>query len=165
MPGFIQAAEALGDRFADDPDLHLIIDGEVVRAQAVADEVYSFTIHSGSRAIWLASRSAIPAEVEVSSQDRRRLGVAIERIVLAEADLRIEIGYGHPNLLEGFHNDESGYRWTDGMARLPEELLRSFAADVTVEVHLIRPGLRYPLAAPVQAAGSARPRRSPRARR
>ncbi len=161
----LQRAEALGDRFADDPDLHLIIDGEVVRAQAVADEVYSFTIHSGSRAIWLASRSAIPAEVEVSSQDRRRLGVAIERIVLAEADLRIEIGYGHPNLLDGFHNDESGYRWTDGMARLPEELLRSFAADVTVEVHLIRPGLRYPLAAPVQAAGSARPRRSPRARR
>src|SRR5216684_4664074 len=53
----LQRAEALGDRFADDPDLHLIIDGEVVRAQAVADEVYSFTIHSGSRAIWLASRS------------------------------------------------------------------------------------------------------------
>ena len=158
-------AEALGDRLADDPDLRLIIDGEVVRPQAVGEEVYSFTIPAGSGAIWLASRSAIPAEVEVSSQDRRRLGVAIARIILAEADLRIEIGYGHPGLREGFHDSEGGYRWTDGMARLPEELLRPFAAEFTIGLHLIKPGFRYPIGTPAGEAAPARRRRSPRARR
>jgi hypothetical protein len=103
--------------------------------------------------------------VEVSSQDRRRLGVAIERIVLAEADLRIEIGYGHPGLREGFHDSESGYRWTDGMARLPEELLRPFAAEFTIGLHLIKPGFRYPIGTPAGEAAPARRRRSPRARR
>ena len=100
-----------------------------------------------------------PARGRALSLDRRRLGVAVKRIVLAEADLRLEIGYGHPSLREGFHYYESGYRWTNGMARLPDELLRSFVDDVTVEVHLIRADLRYPLAVPAPEAAPARIRR------
>jgi len=92
----LERAEARGDRLTDDLDFHLIIDGEVVRAQAVADEVYSFTIPAGSGAIWLASRSAVPAETEASSQDRRRLGVSVKRIVLREPGLRTAIGHAHP---------------------------------------------------------------------
>jgi len=151
----LERAEALGCRLTDDSDLHLIMDGEVVRAQAVEEGVYSFTIPAGSRAIWLASRSAVPAEVEASSQDRRRLGVLVERIVLREDDLRTEIGHGHAILREGFHENEGAHRWTDGMARLPEELLRPYASDVTVEVHLIKPRLRYRLDPPGRVAAAA----------
>jgi len=160
----IERAEALGNRLTDDPDFRLIIDGEVVRAHPVANEVYSFTIPAGSGAIWLASRSAVPAETEASSQDRRRLGVSVKRIVLREAGLRTAIGHAHPSLREGFHADESGHRWTDGMARLPEELLRPFAADVTLELHLIKPGLRYPLVAPAPEAAPTPLQKSPSAR-
>ena len=120
------------------------------RCRTVSD-VYSFTVPAGSGAIWLASLSAVPQEAEPSSLDRRRLGVAVKRIVLREAELCTEIGHGHTSLREGFHDDESGHRWTDGLGRLPEELLRPFAGDVTVEVHLIKPSLRYPLPAPVGA--------------
>src|SRR5205823_8771948 len=114
----LERAEALGDRLTDDPDFHLIVDGEVVLTKAVADEVYSFTIPARSGAIWLASRSAVPAETEASSQDRRRLGVSVKQIALREAGLRTAIGHAHPGLREGFHADEGGHRWTDGMARL-----------------------------------------------
>jgi hypothetical protein len=160
-----ERAGALGYRFTDDPDLHLLIAGEVVRGHAVEENFYSFAIPAGSGAIWLASRSAVPAEVEAASPDRRRLGVLVERIVLREDELRTEIGYGHASLRQGFHDRESGYRWTDGMARLPDELLRPFAGEVTIEVHLIKPGLRYPLVAPAPAAVPARLRKSPAARR
>jgi len=102
----------------------------------------SFTIPAESRTLWLTSRSAVPAEVEAASPDRRRLGVPLTRIVLRDDDLRIEIGHGHAGLGEGFHKNESSHRWTGGLARLPEELLRPFAGDLTVEVHLINPGLR-----------------------
>ncbi len=148
----LERAEALGDRLTDDPDFRLIVDGEVVLAQAVADEVYSFAIPAGSGAIWLASRSTVPAETEASSHDRRRLGVSVKQIVLREASLRTAIGHAHPSLRQGFHAAESGHRWTDGMAQLPDELLRPFAGELTVEVHLIKPGLRYPLAAPAPGA-------------
>jgi hypothetical protein len=158
----LERAGAQGDRLADDADLHLIIDGEIVRAQAIDEAVYRFTVPAGSGAVWLASRSAVPAEAEPASQDRRRLGVALERIVLTEADLRTEIGYGHALLREGFHDSESGYRWTDGMARVPGELLCPFVDDVTVELHLVRPSLRYPLAAPAPEASPA-PLRAPSA--
>jgi hypothetical protein len=153
-------AEALGYRLTDDPDLHLIIDGEVVRAQAVAEEVYSFAIPAGSGAIWLASRSAVPAEVEAASRDRRRLGIPVNRIVLRDDDLRTEIGHARSSLRDGFHEDEKGQRWTDGMARLPDELLRPFTGEVTVELHLIKPGLRYPLE-PLASATSAKSSASP----
>jgi autotransporter passenger strand-loop-strand repeat protein len=153
-----ERAGALGYRFTDDPDLHLLIAGEVVRGHAVEENFYSFTIPAGSGAIWLASRSAVPAEVEAASPDRRRLGVLVKRIVLRDDDLRTEIGCGHASLRQGFHENEGSQRWTDGMARLPDELLRPFAGDFTIEVHLIKPRLRYALAAPGAAAGAPHPR-------
>ena len=161
-------AEALGG-LTDDPDLHLIIDGAIVRGQAVEEGVYRFAIPADSGAIWLASRSAVPAEVAAASNDRRRLGVALKRIVLREAELCTTIGSGHASLREGFHDDEGGHRWTDGMARLPDEVLRPFAGDATLEIHLSKQSLRYPLAtrapAPDPAAAPARPRRRRTARR
>jgi hypothetical protein len=155
--------DALGYWLTDDPDLHLIVDGEVVRAQAVEETVYSFTIPPGSRAVWLASRRAVPAEVDASSQDRRRLGVALKRIVLRGAGRCNEIGHDHSSLREGFHDDEGGHRWTDGIARLPQELLRPFSGDVLVEVHLIKPDLHYPsrITSPVRAGASPRPESGP----
>jgi hypothetical protein len=56
--------------------------------------------------------------VEPSSQDRRRLGAALKAIVLRGAGLCTEIGHGHASLRDGFHDDEGGHRWTDGLARM-----------------------------------------------
>ena len=40
-----------------DPDLHLIVDGEILPAQRVLGSVYRFDIPADSTAVWLASRS------------------------------------------------------------------------------------------------------------
>jgi hypothetical protein len=100
--------------------------------------------------------------MDAASPDRRRLGVGVERIVLGGAGLRVEIGPDCPALREGFHQDEGAHRWTDGLAHLPEELLRPFADAVTLEVQLITTELRYRLDPPPGAASAKVDRRSTR---
>jgi ELWxxDGT repeat protein len=141
-------AAAFGDTLDGDPDLHLVVDGEVVHPDRATGCLYRFIIPAGSTAVRLVSRSTVPAEVEPESRDVRRLGVAIERLVLQDADLFVEAGHGHAALCDGFHEDEDTHRWTDGGARLPQALLRAFVDEVTLDVHLAPSELGYRVAAP-----------------
>jgi len=79
------------DRFTDNPDLHLVVDGAAIRPQLVTNRQYRFAVPAGGRSIVLASRSTVPMKVEISPADGRRLGVAVERIVLRGAGLNVEI--------------------------------------------------------------------------
>ena len=161
-------AAALGDTLDGDPDLHLVVDGEVVHPERATGCLYRFIIPAGSAAVRLVSRSTVPAEVEPESRDVRRLGVAIERLVLQDAALFIEAGHAHAALCDGFHEDEDTHRWTDGGARLPQALLRAFADEVTLDVHLApselgyRVVLREPI--PDAIASPARPKKRRAAR-
>jgi hypothetical protein len=139
-----ERAEALGRALDSDPDLHLVVDGRVVRPEVATPCLYRFAVPAGSAALSLASRRTVPAEIVAASRDTRRLGVPVEHIVMSDAGLRVEIGHRHGGLREGFHDDEGGHRWTDGMARLPDELLRPFGGAITLEIQLIENGLRYP---------------------
>jgi VCBS repeat-containing protein len=137
-------AEAIGcTDFTDDPDLHLIADGEIVRPEAQRGGTFRFTLPAGTSQVWLASRSAAPSDTEPMSSDHRRLGVAVERIVLNDADLAIELWHGHAGLTDGFHDDEAAHRWTDGLARLPEAILLPFAGEITAEIAIVPNGLAY----------------------
>src|SRR5207302_1241793 len=100
------------------------------------------------------SRNTVPAEIDAASRDLRRLGLAVERLVLHDVDLRIEIGHGHAELCDGFHADEDGHRWTDGMARLPDALILPFPGDFTLEVRLAPSALAYPLTPPAPLAAA-----------
>src|SRR5262249_38522691 len=102
-------------RFTDDPDLHLVVDGSVLRPQLVANgRTYRFTVPSGCRSVAIASRSAVPVRLDPSRADARRLGVAVERIALRGQSLHIEIGHDCPALVDGFHQAEATARWTNG---------------------------------------------------
>ena len=144
----LNRAEALGHGFALDPDLHLVVDGTVIRPYAADGHLYRFVMPARSAVASLISRSTIPAEIRADARDRRRLGVAVERVVLYNADLRIEAGHGHTGLNEGFHDDEPTHRWTGGVAPLPETWLRAFPGEFTLEVHLISAELPYRLPPP-----------------
>jgi hypothetical protein len=85
----------------------------------------------------------VPAELAADSRDQRRLGVAIERLVLHDPDLLIEASHRHPALLDGFHAAEADHRWTDGLAGLPAALLRPFAGPLTLELYLASSELAY----------------------
>ncbi len=151
----LDRAEHLGYALDSDPDLHLIVDGAIVPAQTVSGGVYRFDIPAGSAAVWLASRSVVPAEAEAASRDIRRLGVAVERLVLCDGDLSIEAWHAHPGLCDGFHDDEASHRWTDGLGRLPEALLRPFAAAFALELHLAPCTLEYPVSTPEHSDAAA----------
>jgi hypothetical protein len=86
------------------------------------------------------SRGAIPAELELQSTDTRRLGTCIERIVLRDDHLRLDVSNAHPALCDGLHENEGAHRWTDGMARLPEAFLAPFAGSFTIEVRRLQTG-------------------------
>ena len=158
-------AEALG-RVTSDPDLHLIADGEIVRAQSIAGRIWRFALpaSAGDGALSIASRSMVPAETEASSADERTLGVAVERIILCGAGVHIEIGHDYPALADGFHVDEGSHRWTNGQGSLPAPLL-AVAGDLTVEIHLAETELRYPLYAPADATDGKKVRPARTARR
>jgi hypothetical protein len=136
-------ATALG-RTSADPDLHLIADGEIVRAQSRRGGICQFAVAPGTRRVALASRRAVPAEVYPDSLDGRALGVPVERIILCGAGLRVEIGHDCPALGDGFHDDEAAHRWSDGRGLLPEGLVGCFSGAITIEVHLAASALIYP---------------------
>jgi hypothetical protein len=156
---FEQAA-ALGYPTTSDPGLHLVADGTIVAAQSVADGRHTFRLDAAANEVWLASRSGVPAELQPRSGDRRCLGVCVERLVLRDDHLRVEVSHSHPALCEGFHEDEEGVRrWTTGMGRIPQRFLGAFAGGFTIEVHCFPPLPRYPLhprivAIPEHFAGS-----------
>jgi len=156
-----ERAAALGHPTTADPDLHLVVDGTIVAAQSVTDRRYSFRLGKAADEVWLASRCGVPAQMNLLSKDRRCLGVCVQRLVMRDEHLRLEISHSHPALSEGFHDDEEGARrWTAGMGRVPEKFLHAFADGFTIEVHCLPPMQRYPLqpqnvAVPEQVARSA----------
>ena len=127
--GLFERAELLGYLTTPDPDLHLVVDGKVVVAQSANDSCHTFRLDAAAQEVWLASRCGVPAEMALLSNDRRRLGVCVQQVVLRDDHIRIEIAPSEPSLCEGFHEDEDGaQRWTTGMARVPERYLRPFPA-------------------------------------
>jgi hypothetical protein len=120
--------EACGYGLHEDPDVHLVVDGEILRPQHVVGRLYRFDVPAGAGTIQLASRSAIPAEVSPRSRDRRRLGIAVQNLVLSAPDIAITVSHSHAALSEGFWKPEVAHRWTDGYARVPDELLPTLPA-------------------------------------
>jgi hypothetical protein len=136
-------AAALGNTTTSDPGLHLVADGVAVPPLSIADGVYRFALQRPTGDLWLASRSAAPAESDAASIDRRRLGVCLHRITLRDADFAFDILPGNPHLRDGFHPNEGEHRWTDGMAKLPGRVLALFAGPLDIEVALSPSRLHY----------------------
>jgi hypothetical protein len=127
-----------------DPDLRMMADRDILRPRSITGRVYRFAVPPGSRTLWLASRSWVPAETAAASQDHRRLGVAVERIILRLGELRLDLGSDAQALGEGFYAPEPSHRWTDGMGRLHLKALRRVPGEAMLEVHLAETDLYYP---------------------
>ena len=139
----LERAAALTAARDSDPVLHLVADGKTIWPASADDRLYRFVVPAGSAAVWLVSRSTVPAEIAAESRDIRRLGVPVERIVASDGAMSVEVSHGHAALRDGFHPDEGSHRWTDGLARLPESWLGVLAGEVTLDVHLAPSSLDY----------------------
>ena len=103
----------------DQPDLRLLLAcGRELPARWHNDQRYMFQIPRGGRAIRLLSRSAVPADtIGRFVDDRRTLGVAVDRMVLWQGLGDIVIKPGSSDRT-GWYPAENGVHWTDGSAAL-----------------------------------------------
>jgi hypothetical protein len=106
-----------------DPELRLVVGGDTVRPAEIVGNRYVFVLRPRTTAVRVASRAVMPSALRPWLDDRRRLGVAVRRIVLRDHAGRTEIPVDHPDVADGWHAVErSGdllWRWTNGSALLP----------------------------------------------
>jgi hypothetical protein len=104
----------------DDPDLHLIVDGQRVEAADRAGLVFVFRLARRPGSIHLVSREVVPAELGLA-RDPRSLGVALRLMTVRQGTKFEVLRASDPRLADGFHDYEEtdGLRWTNGHATLP----------------------------------------------
>jgi len=126
-----------GVPLTDDPDLHLLVDSERVDAIAVPGSASVFPLPAGRRAVRIASRAGVPAELG-TARDPRTLGVALRRIALRQGTRFRVMEAADAALADGFHPFEAdcGLRWTDGDAGLPDALFDGFDGPAELVLHV-----------------------------
>jgi hypothetical protein len=120
-----------------EPDLHLLVDGKRIDAFDRSDARYVFQLGTRPRTVRIRSRAAAPQELGLS-RDPRLLGVAIRRIVLAQARRQRAIGADAESLADGYHPFEGadGIRWTTGDAAVPMELFAGMHGPTMLTLQL-----------------------------
>ncbi len=123
----------------DEPNLRLLLeDGRTLTACWHNGQRHMFHIPRNARPVRLSSRAAVPAEIiGPFVDDRRILGVAVDRLVLWTGLEEVAVQAGAPGL-GGWHDEEATHRWTDGWAELD---LPEAGPDTFLDVHLAATGL------------------------
>jgi hypothetical protein len=128
--GVLRRARAFGWSLTDDPGLSVLADGSEAPLARFAPDHFRALLPQGARAVRLASRCFVPADLDAGIPDRRQLGIAVRALRLAGRALS-------PGAFSrGWHLSEAEWRWTDGDARLT---LRALPAATTLEIR-IAPG-------------------------
>jgi hypothetical protein len=106
----------------EDPDLMLHVAGRAHRPVTTEAGRYTFLLGEAGEA-QLVSRSFSPGRLKPWLNDRRHLGVAIDRITVKSKTGHYDIPVDHPSLRDGWHAVErlqgAIWRWTAGRATLP----------------------------------------------
>ncbi len=126
-------------------ELRLVAAGREMRPAAISGRLHRFILPDRTEHLRIVSRSGVPAESDADSEDRRRLGVAIECVLL---DGRV-IALDGLALADGFHGVERdgpiAWRWTNGNAGLAMPAARPDRSPRILEI-LIRATTRSWLA-------------------
>lgn len=128
-----------------DPELCLFADGRLVQPVDVTGGRYTFVVPPRANEVRIVSRSAAPTDTRPWMEDRRRLGVYVERIVFKGRGGVHEVPLDHPGLTQGWWDVERDRqalrRWTDGAAAVPVPPLDG---PVLLELKASNSGLDYP---------------------
>ncbi len=126
-----------GPALTDNPDLHLVVDGNRLEATSRHGEAYLFHLPATPSAVRLVSRAGAPAELG-TARDPRVLGIAVRRIAVRQEGRFRVLHAVDTSLVEGFHPFEpvNGLRWTDGNAALPKALFASFHGPIELVLHV-----------------------------
>jgi hypothetical protein len=107
----LERAATLGHARTDDPDLCVSIGGTTLRPRRDGAALV-WDLPAGTSEVTLRSLSDVPAWTAPGQADHRRLGVAVQRILLDGRELKPAARVG------GWHAPEAGFQWTDGEATL-----------------------------------------------
>ncbi len=143
-----------GVPLTDDPDLHLLVDGDRVEAVSRLG-VHIFRLPSRPSSVRIVSRAGIPAELGLA-RDPRPLGIAVQRIALRQGTRFRVLEATDALLEEGFHvfEPDNGLRWTDGDAGVPMGLFDGFDGPTELVLH-VGCTTRYPLLAEADTRAAA----------
>ena len=110
-----------------DPDLRIVAKGKTLMPIHAADNLYIFVLPKGVTEVRIRSHASVPSDVQPWLDDRRLLGVGVQRIIVRSAEDFEEIAVDSPHLGDGWWQAEgdgrSLWRWTNGEAALPVPLL------------------------------------------
>jgi hypothetical protein len=138
-----------------DADVHLLQDGTRIDPVAARHGLYAFEVSFEGSDLLIASRHAVPSELGLNA-DQRRLGVAVQRIILRQGAVKIDIDAEAECLGDGFHGYEASgaFRWTDGSASIPGAALAMFTSGeaMAIEIYLGCVA-RYPMPAKAGSHG------------
>jgi hypothetical protein len=126
-----------GVPLTDDPDLHLLVDGQRVDGKARSRGVYAFRLPRRPSSVHIISRAGSPDELGIA-RDPRLLGVALRQAVVWRGPQMRLMEASDPALAHGFHQFEetNGLRWTDGDALLSATLFDGIDGACDVELHV-----------------------------
>ena len=133
-----------------DPGLHLVVHGHDVKPMCADAGRHLFLLPKEASEVRVVSLAEAPTVGRPWVEDRRRLGVCVERIILRSADdtEQIPIPLDHPGLSQGWWATEREgmklRRWTNGDAtlRLPAALELP-----VLELHAGWDGMSYSISA------------------
>jgi choice-of-anchor A domain-containing protein len=127
-----------------DPGVRVVAGGRTIRPIRGAGDGFRFILPKGATEVRLLSNATLPTVVTPWQEDRRRLGLYVERIVLHSGVHVSEIPVDHPSLTQGWWDVEGAgrtlRRWTDGEAVLP---LPDTGAPVILEIRAGTNGAQY----------------------
>jgi hypothetical protein len=135
----------------DDPDLHILVDGQRIDGKAQAGGIYVFRLPRRPSDVRVISRAGSPSELGIA-RDPRLLGVALRQAVVWRGPQMRLIEASDSTLAHGFHQFEgtNGLRWTDGDALLSVLLFDGIDGACDVELH-VGCTTQYPLFAAEQS--------------
>jgi len=120
----------------DEPELRVIAKGRTVKPLYSEGGLSIFVLSKGTTEVRIVSRANTPTDTRPWAEDRRRLGVYVERISLRGVDELRDIPLDHPDLKTGWWAVERDgvamRRWTDGNAVLP---LPAISGAMILEVY------------------------------
>jgi hypothetical protein len=121
----------------DDPDLHLLVDGQRVDAISRHGEAYVFALCASPEEVRIVSRAAAPDQLGVA-RDPRVLGAALRQIALRNGTRFRVIKAADERLAEGFHafEPQAGLRWTNGDAVLPMMMFHGLPGPMELVLHV-----------------------------
>jgi hypothetical protein len=127
-----------------DPGLRIVVKGRTIAPMYAENGLYIFVLPRGVAGVRLLSRAGSPTDASPWLEDRRTLGVYVERMVLRGSNDVRDIPLDHPGLSDGWWGVEQDgvnlRRWTDGSAVVP---VPAFQGPVMLEIRASSGGLLY----------------------